>query len=102
MKKLLAIILLLLPVTGVDAINPFKPYKPLKEIDYSLNWSLGYDSTSIAYKPESLTQRSLLPMGLLSMSILYNDTAVEIGRFPSVLARGDNVCHEGLRRRGTQ
>ena len=52
MKKLLAIILVLLSVTGADAINPFKPYKPLKEIDYSLNWSLGYDSTSIAYKSE--------------------------------------------------
>ena len=77
MKKLLAIILVLLSVTGADAINPFKPYKPLKEIDYSLNWSLGYDSTSIAYKPESLTQRSLLPMGLLSMSILYNDNYLD-------------------------
>ena len=77
MKKLLVIILVLLSVTGADAINPFKPYKPLKEIDYSLNWSLGYDSTSIAYKPESLTQRSLLPMGLLSMSILYNDNYLD-------------------------
>ena len=77
MKKLLAIILLLLPTLGAGAINPFKPYKPLKEIDYSLNWSLGYDSTSIAYKPESLTQRSLLPIGLLSMSILYNDNYLD-------------------------
>ena len=78
MKRVPAIILLLLlPAIGVSAINPFKPYKPLKEIDYALNWSLGYDSTSIAYKPNSFTGRSLLPMGLLTTSILYNDNYLD-------------------------
>jgi membrane-associated phospholipid phosphatase len=78
MKRVPAIILLLLlPAIGVSAINPFKPYKPLKEIDYALNWSLGYDSTSIAYKPDSFTGRSLLPMGLLATSILYNDNYLD-------------------------
>ena len=74
MKRLLLISILLLSAMGISAgINPFKPYKPLNQIDYALNWSLGYDSISVAYKPESFTQRSLLPMGLLSTSILYND-----------------------------
>ena len=74
MKRLLLISILLLPATGIRAgINPFKPYKPLSEIDYSLNWSLGYDSASIAYKPDSFTGRMLMPIGLLSTSILYND-----------------------------
>ena len=79
MKKLRLIsFLLLLSVTQTYAgINPFKPYKPLGQIDYALNWSLGYDSASIAYKPESLVQRSLLPMGLLTTSILYNDNYLD-------------------------
>lgn len=78
MKRLLLISILLLSAMGISAgINPFKPYKPLNQIDYALNWSLGYDSTSIAYKPESFTQRSLLPMGLLTVSILYNDNNLD-------------------------
>ena len=79
MKKLRLIsFLLLLSVTQTYAgINPFKPYKPLGQIDYALNWSLGYDSASIAYKPESLVQRSMLPMGLLTTSILYNDNYLD-------------------------
>ena len=59
------------------SIFPFKPYKPLNQIDYSLNWSLGQDTSSIAYKPESLTQRSLLPMGFLATGILYNDNILD-------------------------
>ena len=77
-KRLLLISILLVSALGVSAvINPFKPYKPFKEIDYSLNWSLGYDSTSIAYKPDSFTERSLLPVWLLSSSILYNDNILD-------------------------
>lgn len=77
-KRLLIISILLLSALRVSAvINPFKPYKPFKEIDYSLNWSLGYDSTSIAYKPDPFTRRMLLPMGLLSTSILYNDNYLD-------------------------
>jgi len=78
MKRLLLISILLLSAMATSAgNNPFKPYKPLREIDYELNWSLGYDSSSIAYKPESLVQRSLLPMGLLTTSILYNDNYLD-------------------------
>jgi membrane-associated phospholipid phosphatase len=79
MKKLLFIsFLLLLPTAGAyAAINPFKPYKPLNQIDYALNWSLGYDSTSIAYKPDSFTERMLMPVGLLSTSILFNDNYLD-------------------------
>jgi len=78
MKRLLLISIMLMSAMGIRAgINPFKPYKPLNQIDYALNWSLGYDSTSIAYKPESFTQRSLVPMGLLTVSILYNDNYLD-------------------------
>ena len=44
---------------------------------YASNRALGYDSLSITYKPESFTQRSLLPIGLLSTSILYNDNYLD-------------------------
>lgn len=78
MKRLLLIAILLLSAMATSAgINPFKPYKPLNEIDYTLNWSLGKDSTSIAYKPASFTERSLLPMGLLATGILYNDNYLD-------------------------
>ena len=79
MKRLLLIsAILLLPFTRAHAIiNPFKPYKPLREIDYALNWSLGRDSSSIAFKPATLTDRSLLPVGLLATSILYNDNYLD-------------------------
>ena len=78
MKRLLLISILMLSATGIRAgINPFKPYKPLSEIDYSLNWSLGYDSTSIAYKPDTFSGRMLMPIGLLSTSILYNDNYLD-------------------------
>lgn len=75
MKRLLLILtILLLPLTGVNAaINPFKPYKPLSEIDYTLNWSLGKDTASIAYKPESFKERMFLPVGMLATSILFDD-----------------------------
>lgn len=77
-KKLCAVLLALIPLSGVWAqINPFKPYKPLNEIDYSLNWSLGKDSASIAYKPDSFTERSLLPVGLVASSILFNDNYLD-------------------------
>jgi membrane-associated phospholipid phosphatase len=77
-RTLLISAILLLPFTGAHAIiNPFKPYKPLREIDYALNWSLGRDSSSIAFKPATLTDRSLLPVGLLATSILYNDNYLD-------------------------
>ena len=79
MKKLLFIsVLLMFPYMGIRAgINPFKPYKPLSEINYSLNWSLGEDPSSIAYKPDSYTERIMLPVGLLSTSILFNDNVID-------------------------
>lgn len=79
MKKILcAILSAVLPLTGLWAqINPFKPYKPLNQIDYAQNMSLGYDSTSIAYKPDSFTQRSMLPVGLFSASIFFNDNVLD-------------------------
>lgn len=77
-KNLCALLLALVPLSGVWAsINPFKPYKPLNQIDYARNWSLGYDSTSIAYKPDSFAERSLIPVGLLATSILYNDNYLD-------------------------
>lgn len=78
MKRPVIISLILsLSLQSISSINPFKPYKPLKEIDYALNWSLGYDSASIAYKPDSFTERSLLPVGLLATSIFYNDNYLD-------------------------
>jgi len=98
MKKLLLIsFFLLLPMAGAyAAINPFKPYKPLNQIDYALNWSLGQDSTSIAFKPESFTQRSLLPMGFLATSILYDDNyldkrIVKLGGISSPALKSANI-----------
>lgn len=77
-KNLYALLLALVPLSGVWAsINPLKPYKPLNQIDYARNWSLGYDSTSIAYKPDLFTERSLVPVGLLATSILYNDNYLD-------------------------
>ena len=77
-KALITLLLILVPFAGSWAvINPFKPYMPLDEIDYALNWSLGNDSTSIAFKPESFAQRSLVPIGLLATSILYNDNDLD-------------------------
>ena len=77
-RTLLISAILLLPLTGAYAgINPFKPYKPLKEIDYSLNLSLGKDPSSIAYKPYSFTEKTLMPIALLSTSILYNDNYLD-------------------------
>lgn len=78
MKRLLLISIMLLSATGIKAgFNPFKPYKPLSEINWSYNWSLGQDSSSIAYKPDSFTERMLMPIGLLSTSILYNDNYLD-------------------------
>lgn len=77
-KATFTALLILLSATGIKAaINPFKPYKPLGQIDYTMNWSLGYDSTSIAYKPDSFTERMLMPIGLLSTSILYKDNYLD-------------------------
>jgi membrane-associated phospholipid phosphatase len=75
MKRILLIsAILLLPLTGIRAgINPFRPYKPLSEIDYTLNWSLGKDHASIAYKPESFKERMFLTVGMLATSILFDD-----------------------------
>lgn len=97
MKRLLIISILLLPATGIKAgFNPFKPYKPLSEIDWSYNWSLGHDSTSIAYKPDSFTERMLMPIGLLSTSILYNDNyldkrIVKLGSISSPALQSANI-----------
>ena len=78
MKRLLLISIMLLSATGIKAgFNPFKPYKPLSEINWSYNWSLGQDSSSIAYKPDSFTERMLMPIGLLSTSLLYNDNRLD-------------------------
>lgn len=79
MKKILyALLFALVPTSGIlAAINPFKPYMPLKEIDFGLNRSLVKDSTSIAFQPESLIRRSLLPAGLITTSILYNDNLLD-------------------------
>ena len=96
-KNLCALLLALVPLSGVWAsINPFKPYKPLNQIDYARNWSLGYDSTSIAYKPDSFTERSLIPVGLLATSILYNDNyldkrIVKIGGISSPSLQSANI-----------
>ncbi len=77
-KYLCALLYSLVPTYGIlAAINPFKPYMPLKEIDYAQNLSLGHDSSSIAFKPESLIRRSLLPIGLITTSILYNDNKLD-------------------------
>ena len=38
---------------------------------------LGKDSASIAFKPDSFTERSLLPAALLTTSILYNDNNLD-------------------------
>ena len=77
-------------------INPFKPYKPFSEIDYSLNWSLGKDSTNIAYKPGSFTSRTVVPMALLSTALLYNDndldrSIVKLGSIKSPALKAANV-----------
>lgn len=79
MKKILyALLFALVPTSGIlAAINPFKPYMPLKEIHFGLNRSLVKDSTSIAFQPESLIRRSLLPAGLITTSILYNDNLLD-------------------------
>lgn len=79
MNKLpvISIFLLMTATQTVAAFNPFKPYRPLNQIDYALNWSLGKDPSSIAYKPDSYASRSLLPMGLLATSILYNDNNLD-------------------------
>ena len=78
-KTIFTVLILLLPLSEslTAAINPFKPYKPLGQIDYAMNWSLGYDSTSIAYKPDSFSERLLLPTVLLSASIFYNDNYLD-------------------------
>lgn len=77
-RYLLAIFLSILPFTGVQAtIAPFKPYLPLRQIDYSLNYSLTKEPTSIAYRPESLMRLSLLPVGLFTTSLLYNDNKLD-------------------------
>lgn len=79
MKKIIYILLAaLIPSSGsIWGINPFKPYKPLREIDYARNISLGRDSGSIAYKPNTFTSRTLLPMGLLTSSFLINDNYLD-------------------------
>lgn len=78
LSGLLTILLASVPLSGIwAAINPFKPYMPLDSIDYRHNWSLGNDPASIAYRPESLTSRSQLPMGLFATSLLYNDNRLD-------------------------
>ena len=77
-KSLLISAVILFTFTGIRAsINPFKPYKPLNEIDYQLNLSLGRDTASMAYRPDRFIERTLLPLGLLSTSILYNDNYLD-------------------------
>lgn len=79
MKRILLIsAILALNITGAHAgINPFKPYKPLSEIDYAKNISLSKDPGSIAYKPNSFTSRTLMPMGMLATSFLINDNYLD-------------------------
>ena len=77
-KSLLISAVILFTFTGIRAsINPFKPYKPLNEIDYQLNLSLGRDTASMAYRSDRFIERTLLPLGLLSTSILYNDNYLD-------------------------
>jgi membrane-associated phospholipid phosphatase len=69
---------------------------PVSRIPAAQNWSMGQDSSSIAFKPESFTQRSLLPMGLLSTSILYNDNyldkrIVKLGSISSPALNSANI-----------
>ena len=78
LSGLLTILLASVPLSGIwAAINPFKPYMPLDSIEYRLNWSLGNDPASIAYRPEPLTYRSLIPIGLFTTSLLYNDNRLD-------------------------
>ena len=98
MKRLTLIYLILLfPATGIKAaINPFKPYRPFSEIDCSLNLALSQDSASIAYKPESFTERIMLPIGLLSTSILFDDylldkRIVKLGSIESPAMESANI-----------
>ena len=74
-KSLLISAVILFTFTGIRAsINPFKP---LNEIDYQLNLSLGRDTASMAYRSDRFIERTLLPLGLLSTSILYNDNYLD-------------------------
>jgi len=80
MKRILIIAMLMLsvPFNGARAAaNTLNPDNTLPGIDINRNWSLLHDSTSIAFKPESLTQRSLVPIGLLATAILYNDNDLD-------------------------
>ena len=62
MKKLLLIsTFLAFPLMGIRAVN----------------LSLGIDSTSISYKPDTFTGRALLPASLLTTSLLYNDNILD-------------------------
>ena len=62
MKKLLLIsTFLAFPLMGIRAVN----------------LSMGIDSTSIAYKPDTFTGRALLPASLLTTSLLYNDNILD-------------------------
>lgn len=85
---LFTILIAFVPLSGIRAaIKPFKPYMRMDSIDYRLNWSLGNNPASIAYRPESLTTRSLLPAGLLATSLLYNDNRMD----KSIIKRGDII-----------
>ena len=62
MKKLLLIsTFLAFPLMGIRAAN----------------LSMGTDSTSISYKPDTFTGRTLLPASLLTTSLLYNDNILD-------------------------
>ena len=96
-KSLLISAVILFTFTGIRAsINPFKPYKPLNKIDYQLNLSLGRDTASMAYRPDRFIERTLLPLGLLSTSILYNDNyldkrIIKLGRITQPALQSANI-----------
>ena len=81
MKKLLLILtILVFPFIGIRAVN----------------LSLGRDSTSVAYKPDTFTERTLLPASLLTTSLLYNDnildkSIIKLGGINSPALKAANV-----------
>lgn len=79
MKKTLAILALsVLPMSVWAGFpNPFHPYMPLGQIDYSTNWLLGKDSTTISFRPNSFTSRTIMPAALLGASIMSRDYALD-------------------------
>lgn len=77
-KAFTIVILAMLPVLMWAGLpNPFHPYKPMGQIEYQANWLLGKDSTTISYRPHSLTSRSIIPATMLATSIMNRDYALD-------------------------